>query len=681
LLALSKGAEYVGFKTLALNTTLDKLENFPLPFIVFFLPSHFVVVYKITRKSVYVSDPSFGLIKYSKKEFTEHWTDKTNEGSVLLLETTEDFYKKDAQKERDKIGFKFLFNYFFLYKQLISQLLIGVIITTVFSVLFPFLTQSLVDVGINQKNLDFVYMVLLAQLILFISQSVIGFIRNWIFLHIATKVNISLVSDFLFKLMRLPIIFIENRTLGDIYQRIFDLNRLQSFISSTTFNFFFSFLSLFLFGFVLISYSLKIFLIFLIGSVIGILWILLFLNKRKELDYKQFYESSSSQNAMVQILTGMREIKLSGAENQKRGEWEKIQAKIFGISIKSMYWSQIQISGSMFFNQFKNILITFIAATQVINGEITLGMMMAITYIIGQLSAPIEQLISIIQLFQDAKISLSRVSEVYGNEEEENPKLEYSAITDKNRCIYINNVSFKYQRNDLDYILRNLSLKIPENKTTAIVGSSGSGKTTIIKLLLKFYSTSEGNIKIGKTGLSNLKTSEWRKICGSVMQDGYIFSDTISNNITLGNNNIDRERLETAIRISNIDDFLDKLPKGLETNIGMMGEGISQGQKQRILIARVIYKNPDYVFFDEATSDLDSENESIIMDNLISFCKNKTVLVVAHRLSTVKNADNIAVLEGGTIIEEGKHDELVKKRGSYYRIFKSQILDKEDERI
>lgn len=673
LLALSKGAEEIGFKTLAVKVTLENMEKLPLPCIIFSKPSHYIVLYDITDKNIYCSDPSFGLIKFSKKEFLERWVDKEDEGNVLLFETTDDFYKREMPKERKKIGLRFLLKYFYLYKQLIFQLFIGLLITTVFAILFPFLTQSLVDIGIGQKSVKFVYLILLAQLVLFFSQNAIGFIRSWIFLHISTKVNISLVSDFLFKLMRLPIMFIESRTFGDIYQRIFDINRLQNFLSSTTLNFLYSFISLFLFSFVLISYSLKIFIIFIVGSVLGIIWILMFLSKRKELDYKRFYESSSSQNSMVQILTGMKEIKLSGAEKQKRAEWEKIQSKIFKISIKSLYWSQIQQYGSIFFNQLKNIIITIIAANQVINGEITLGMMMAITYIIGQINAPIEQLIQIIQVFQDAKISLARVSEVYDNKEEEDPEKEYVKNPGENVTITLKNISFKYFKNDLNYILKNINLTIPANKITAIVGSSGSGKTTLLKLLLKFYDINEGTICIGDTNLNDISAKEWRRQCGSVMQDGYFFSDTIANNITLGNDEFDVKRLEDAIRISNLNEFVKTLPKGFETKIGMMGEGISKGQRQRILIARAVYKNPDFIFFDEATSDLDSENESQIMNNLLEFCRNKTVLIIAHRLSTVKNADNIAVLENGTITEEGKHSELLNKKGTYYRLFKSQF--------
>jgi ATP-binding cassette subfamily B protein len=673
LLALSKGAESIGFKTLAIKVSLENLEKMPLPCIVFSKPNHYIVVYKISGKYVYSSDPSFGLIKFSRKEFLERWVEKDNKGNALLFETTDDFYKKELPQKKERIGLKFLLKYFYLYKQLIVQLFIGLLITTVFSVLFPFLTQALVDVGIGQKSISFVYLIMLAQLVLFFSQNAIGFIRSWIFLHISTKVNISLVSDFLFKLMKLPIMFIESRTFGDIYQRIFDINRLQNFLSSTTLNFIYSFISLILFSFVLISYSLQIFLVFIIGSILGILWILLFLSKRKELDYKRFYESTSSQNTMVQILTGMKEIKLSGAEKQKRVEWEKIQAKIFKISIKSLYWSQIQQYGSIFFNQLKNIIITIIAAKQVIDGDITLGMMMAITYIIGQINAPIEQLIGIIQIFQDAKISLARVSEVYDNREEENPEINYVKCFDKDKAITLKNVSFKYFKNDLNYILKDINLVIPENKITAIVGASGSGKTTLIKLLLKFYEVNEGSIKIGNTDIRNINPSEWRKQCGSVMQDGYFFSDTIANNITLGNDEFDIERLEKSIKMSNLNEFIETLPKGYETKIGMMGEGISQGQRQRILIARAIYKNPQIIYFDEATSDLDSENESQIMNNLLEFCKNKTVLIVAHRLSTVKNADNIAVLENGTIIEEGRHNVLLNKKGTYFRLFKSQF--------
>ncbi|HWQ80968.1 MAG TPA: peptidase domain-containing ABC transporter [Ignavibacteria bacterium] len=673
LLSISKGAEYLGFKTLCIKTRLDKISVLPVPFIVFFRSSHFVVTYKITDRHVYISDPSFGLIKYTIKEFTDRWADNEGEGFVLLFETSESFYTRESIAAKENTGFKFLAKHFYLYKQLFIQLFVGLLITTVFSVISPFLTQSLVDVGIGQKSIGFIYLILIAQIILFLSQNSVGFIRSWIFLHISTKINISLVSDFLYKLMRLPVMFIESRSFGDIYQRIFDLSRIQNFISATTLNFIYSFLSLILFSFVLISYSQQIFLIFLGGSAIGIIWIFLFLSKRKELDYKRFFEMSTSQNAMVQILTGMKEIKLSGAEKQKRNEWEHIQTRIFRISINSLYWSQIQQFGSLFFNQLKNILITIIAANQVINGEITIGMMVAITFIIGQINAPIEQLIGIIQVFQDAKISLARIAEVYNNEDEETKDHTYITDIPYGKSIVFENVSFKYYKNDLNDVIRNLSFHIPENRITAIVGSSGSGKTTIIKLLLKYYKTSGGTISVGDKDINDLSPSEWRKRCGCVMQDGYFFSDTLANNITLGDEEPNKEGLEYAIKQSNLKEFIDSLPKGHETKIGMMGEGISKGQRQRILIARTIYRNPDFVFFDEATSDLDSENESKIMDNLYGFFKNKTVLIVAHRLSTVKTADNIIVLDNGAIAEQGKHAELLSLRGTYYRLFKSQF--------
>ncbi|MDD5361336.1 MAG: peptidase domain-containing ABC transporter [Ignavibacteria bacterium] len=672
LFALAKCAESIGFKTLSLKTSFEHLKKLPLPFIIFWKQRHFLVIYKVSDNFIYASDPSFGLIKFSEKEFEENWSYRTGEGEVLLLETTPDFYNIIPPPTKDKIGFRFLLKYFSKYKQLVAQLFIGLIVTTVFSVIFPFLTQSLVDIGINQKNLNFVYLILIAQIFLFVSQSAIGFIRSWIFMHIATKVNISLVSDFLFKLMRLPIMFVDSRTLGDIYQRISDLGRLQGFISSTTLNFIFSFISLILFSFMLITYSTKIFVIFIIGSVLGVLWVFLFLKKRKELDYKRFYESSASQNSMVQILTGIREIKLSSAEEQKRSEWEKIQTNIFKISIKSLYWSQMQQFGSLFLNQFKNILITVIAATQVINGDITLGMMMAISYIIGQISAPIEQFIGLVQTFQDAKISLARVSEVYNCEEEEKPAIHYIPQTNLNESIYFRNVSFKYFKTDENYLLSRINFEIPKNKITAIVGSSGSGKTTLLKLILKLYNVNEGGIYIGNNNIDGISPSEWRKQCGSVMQDGYVFSDTIENNIILGAKKIDKERLEYSIRAANLNEFLETLPKGMDTLVGMMGEGVSQGQKQRILIARAIYKNPNYVFFDEATSDLDSQNENQIMENLDGFFKNKTVLLIAHRLSTIKNADNIIVLNDGIIAEQGNYDQLIALNGVFPNIFKNQ---------
>jgi len=417
----------------------------------------------------------------------------------------------------------------------------------------------------------------------------------------------------------------------------------------------------------------KIFVVFLFGSILYALWVIIFMKKRKELDYKRFAQMADNQSNVIQLITGMQEIKLNNCEKQKRWEWERIQARLFKVSVKSLALNQYQQAGSMFINELKNIIISFMAAAAVIHGEMTLGMMMAVQYIIGQLNSPIAQLIGFMQSAQDAKISLERLSEIHEKEDEEkleDPKLN---LLPAKKNIVIEKLSFQYEGPHSEMVLNNIELKIPEKKITAIVGSSGSGKTTLIKLLLGFYAPIKGEITIGDTGLENFSQRMWRSTCGVVMQDGYIFSDTIAKNIAVSEEIVDKEKLLNAVKAANIQDFIETLPLSYNTKIGQDGHGLSQGQKQRILIARAVYKNPEFIFLDEATNALDANNERVIMDNLNEFFKGRTVVVVAHRLSTVKNADQIVVLEKGKIVESGNHQELTKKRGAYYELVKNQL--------
>ncbi len=677
LLGISDAAESVGFRTMGVKVDFEKLiEEDVTPFIAHWRQDHFIVVYEITKNKVYVADPAEGKITYNKQEFLKNWiSTKENgedQGIALILQPTPDFYDQSDEKA-DKTKFRFLFQYLRPHKKLIVQLVLGLVLGSLLQLIFPFLTQSIVDFGIANNNLSFIYLVLIAQMTLFISRMTVDFIRSWIMLHISTRINISLISDFLIKLMKLPIGFFDTKMTGDLMQRIGDHQRIESFLTGQTLGTLFSLFNLLIFGAVLAWYSMKIFFIFLIGSALYIAWIYLFMKRRRELDYKRFQEASSEQSNVIQLIQGMQEIKLQNAEKQMRWDWERIQVRLFKVSLKGLALSQYQQAGTVFINETKNILISFVAAYSVIKGDMTLGMMLAVQYIIGQLNAPINQFIGFMHSLQDAKISLERLGEIHNQEDEENIDDEKVAILPHDQSIRMQNIEFQYDKPHGEMVLKDVSLTIPENKITAIVGTSGSGKTTLVKLLLGFYEVNSGEILIGENKLENFSQAWWRGQIGAVMQDGFIFNDTIAKNIAVGQESINREKLLEAVKTANIQEFVESLPLGYNTKIGGEGHGLSQGQKQRILIARSVYKNPQYLFFDEATNSLDANNERIIMDNLNRFFKGRTVVVVAHRLSTVKNADQIVVIEKGKIIETGTHKELTKLRGGYYELVKNQL--------
>jgi len=677
LLNLSNASELLGFRTLGVKISLQKLQEVPLPCILHWNKNHYVVLYKIKKKIFYVSDPAHGLLKYSQEDFLKYWignnaTENTEEGIALLLEPTPKFYDSDFNDKEKSLGFSFLSKYLFRYKKFLVQLIIGLLAGSLLQLIFPFLTQSIVDVGIKNQDIHFIYLILFAQLALFVGRTSIEVIRGWILLHLSTRINISLISDFFIKLMNLPIAFFDTRMTGDILQRINDHKRIERILTTSSLNVLFSMVNLIIFGFVLAYYSLTIFTIFLVGSFLYFLWIIIFLKKRRNLDYKRFSQISQEQSKVIELINGMQEIKLHNAEKQKRWGWEFLQARLFKVSIESLALEQYQSVGSGFINELKNILITVLSAKLVIDGEITLGMMLAITYIVGQLNSPISQLINFIREVQDAKISLERLSEIHNKEDEE--KADDQKITEipKNLDLALSNVSFRYIGSD-QLVLRDLDLHIPANKITAIVGASGSGKTTLMKLLLKFYDPNKGQIKIGNHDLKNVSQKSWRYECGVVMQEGYLFSDTIANNVAVGVDYVDKKKLAHAVDVANIKEFIESLPLSYNTKIGMEGVGLSTGQKQRLLIARAVYKNPNFLFFDEATSALDANNEKTILEKLDVFFKDKTVVVIAHRLSTVKNAHQIVVLDDGKIIEKGTHKELVKQKGSYYHLVKNQL--------
>ena len=678
LLTLSEASENIGFRSLGIKLNVIKLEEAPLPLILHWNKEHFVVLYKIKKGVYYISDPAHGLIEYSKEEFLKFWignnvTETTQEGIALILEPTPKFYQSEFDSADNKtFGFGLLFKYLIPYKSFVFQLSVGLLAGSILQLIVPFLTQSVVDVGIQNQNIHFIYLVLFAQLFLFFGRTALELIRSWILLHLSTRINISLISDFFIKLMNLPISFFDVRMTGDIMQRINDHHRIERILTTSSLSVLFSAINMVVMGGVLAYYNLKIFAIFFIGSVLYFFWVTIFLKRRKELDYKRFSEVSQEQSKVIELINGMQEIKLHNAEKQKRWGWEYIQARLFKVSMKGLVLEQTQTIGSNFINELKNIIIVFLSAKLVIDGQITLGMMMAISSIVGSLNAPILQLIGFIREAQDAKISLARLSEIHEKEDETQQEETQTHDIPQNSDIVIKDVSFRYVGSDA-MVLENLNLTIPANKITAIVGTSGSGKTTLMKLLLKFYEPINGEITIGNTSLKTIAQKTWRSHLGCVMQEGYIFNDSIANNIAIGVDIIDKNRLVYASDVANIKEFIENYPIGYNTKIGMEGVGMSTGQKQRLLIARAVYKNPEMLLFDEATSALDANNEKEIMEKLNIFFKNKTVVVIAHRLSTVMNADQIVVLEKGKIVEIGNHKELVNLKGSYFKLVKNQL--------
>lgn len=719
LFGISEAAELLGFRTSAVRIDVESLmKEAVLPAIIFWNKNHFIVLYKIRDDKFFVADPMKGLVKYNKKEFLSYWgtegTNKSMEGVTLLLEPGSDFFSHIDSGEKNKTpGIKNMVSYAKPYRKLFVQLLIGFLLSGILQLCIPFLTRSIVDNGINTKDIGFIYIILAAQTAMFLGRVVVEFIRSWVLLHISTRINLSILTEFLIKLMRLPLAFFDSKNTGDILQRMTDHLRIEAFLTGASINTIFSLFTFVIFSFLLMFINRDIFVVFLISTVLYTSWVKLFLKKRRRLDSKRFEIAGKEQGAKIQLIQGMQEIKLNGIETQMRWLWEHLQAKLYKISMRVLALTQWQQSGTMLIMEGKNILITFLSAKAVINSHMTFGTMLAIQYMIGQLNSPMEQMAAFLQSWQNAKLSMERLNEIHSLENEEPADKEYlHSLTgifnerpvthndnmpecvpdelldqpfqpenskDQNikgpftNAIRFESVSFTYAGAGNTPVLKNIDFSIPIGKTTAIVGVSGSGKTTLLKLLLKFYEPQHGNIKLGNALLSQVSHKYWRKQCGVVMQESYIFSDTISKNITLEQDQIDLDRLNTAIKIAVLDDFLDSLPLGYNTKIGPEGVGISMGQRQRILIARSVYRNPGFIFFDEATNSLDANNESKIITNLNSFFIGKTVIIIAHRLSTVKNADQIIVLKNGQIVESGKHNELISRQQDYYTLVKNQL--------
>lgn len=679
MLGVSDAAEKIGFHTAGVKITWEQLFNdAPLPCIVHWKQKHFVVVYKIKKDKVYLSDPASGLLEYSQKDFLRCWLSSGHHesqrcGTALLLEPAPEFYNIGYDEDRTVMGLSYLIRYLRPFKAYIVQLLLGMAVGSILSLILPFVTQAIVDTGIGTNNLDFIVVMLVSQLVIVLGQMANGLIRSWLMLHMTVRLSISLISDFLSKLMRLPISFFDSKMVGDILQRIGDYSRIQSFLTESLLSMVMAVVTFVVYGVVMAGYNLEVLGIFVFGSALYILWVLLFMKRRRKLDYMRFQVAATNQSNLVQLVTGMQDIKLNNCERKKRWEWERIQARLFNVSIKSLMLGQTQNVGGIFIDQIKNIMISFLTAKAVIDGDMTLGMMTAVQYIMGQLNAPVSQFITFVQSTQDAKISLERLNDIYGKEDEEpvaQPKIR--EIPD-NADIEFRNVTFQYGGLHSEKVLDGISMTIPSNKVTAIVGNSGSGKTTLLKLILGFYHPSEGEVMLGGNRLGKYSDSVWRSKCGAVMQEGFIFSDTIINNIAVCDDVPNMERVRRAVETANIGDFIDGLPLGYHTKIGMEGHGLSTGQKQRLLIARAAYKDAKYLIFDEATNSLDANNERFIMEKLNVLFRNRTVVIVAHRLSTVRNADNIVVVYKGKITEQGTHEELINRRGDYYKLIKNQL--------
>lgn len=676
LLGISDAAEYIGMQSLALRTNFGQLRTeIPLPCILPWGDDHFVVLYRISEKYAWIADPQAGKFKLTREEFLTRWADEwedgTGSGIALVLETTPDFYdREDAGVDKSSLGY--VFGYFLRYRQFLVNLAVGLLISSIVTLLLPFLLKSLVDVGIGNVDYSFIKLVIIAQLVLLIVGISVEVLRRWLLLHLGVRVNVSLISDFLIKLTRLPLKFFDTRMTGDLLQRITDHERIQRFLTSTSLVGLFGLFNFLVFSLVLFWWNQLVFIIFVAGTLLNLTWVLFFQRKKRELDYKRFDQSAENQSRLIELINGMQEIKLHNAEKQKRWAWERVQAQLFRTGMHTLRIDQAQRTGAGIINEGKNLLITFVVATAVINGQMTLGMLVAIHYILGQLNVPLNHFTEFMRSYQESRMSLERMNEIHSKEDDERLDEKITILPELGDLI-AENVTFQYEGPHSPPVLRNVNIRIPKGKITAIVGSSGSGKTSLLKLLLGFYQPTEGVVRVGDANLNSIYNRLWRQQCGVVLQDGYIFSDTIAKNIALGEEVIDTNRLLRAVKAANIQSFIESLPMGYNTPIGPSGTGLSQGQKQRLLIARTVYKNPSYVFLDEATTALDAYNEMLVMESLLEYFRGKTLILVAHRLSTVMHADHIIVLEAGEVVEKGTHHELMYNHGAYYQMVRNQI--------
>ncbi len=677
LLGISEGAQDLGFHTRAARFTVKQISRIGAPCILYWNQNHFVILYKVKRNKFYIADPGKGLITYDIDTLKEKWISSVkngfDRGVALTVEPTSNFTKNSCAVGRtSQSPFTIITKYLFRYKKYLALIVCGLFLGCVLQLIMPFLTQYIVDVGIKNGDINFIWLVLCGELAIVAGRTATDFIKRWLLTHISIRVNISLISDFFIKLLKLPMSFYEIKHMGDLLQRVSDHSRIQAFLTEKVLSILFSCLSFFVFGLVLLVYNRFIFCVFVGGTLLYAGWIVLFLKKRRLLDIELFEKRSENQNNIFEFVTTLQETKLQDCCQRRRWMWEDIQAGLFELQLKSLKLQQTQEAGSVFLNEIKNILITILSANAVIEGNLSLGGMLAIQYIIGQLNSPVYQFVGFIQSLQDVKLSLERINEIQDKpDEDDSAKLLFDEYTIQN--IVISHLNFKYDRHSSAKTLDDVNICFPSKLTTAIVGESGSGKTTLVKLMLGYYSHYEGDIFIGGNELGYINLKQWRRRCGVVMQDGVIFTESIARNIAIDDADIDMYRLVEAAKMACIYDFIQSLPLKFETVIGRNGMGISQGQKQRILIARTIYRNPDYVFLDEATNSLDALNERTIVENLKSFYENRTVIVIAHRLSTVKDADNIIVMGNGRVLESGTHECLIKKKGSYYTLVKNQL--------
>ena len=677
LKGIADAAHELGLETVSAKVTAGQLAGAPLPAILHWNQNHFVVLYRIGRfsKKYCVADPGKGKMRLGREEFVAHWLSTSSggerKGVAMFLEPTERFGRLREEHAGKRRPLAFLRRYLREFRPQFVKIFLALLAGSLLQLVLPFLTQAIVDRGISHRDIGIIWLILLGELMIVAGRTAADFFRRWILLRISMRINISLVSDFFIKLLRLPMSFFDTKLMGDLLQRIGDHSRVQSFLTSQALNIMFTLLSFIVYGAVLLVYDPAVFLVFLAGSAAYGLWIAAFLRRRKVIDYELFEQQAINQNRTYQFVTSMQEIKLQDCERRRREEWEGTQADLYGIQMKSLRLQQTQEAGSVFINEIKNILITVLAATSVIDGRITLGAMLAIQYVVGQLSSPVEQLMAFVYSMQDVRISLERINEIHERRDEDGPGGKEGYGGEKSIRFY--GVDFRYDRHSPKNTVEDISFGIPDGKVTAIVGASGSGKTTLIKLMLGYYPVLSGTISVAGRNISEYNLKWWRRRCGVVMQDGVIFSESIARNIAVGDGEIDAGRLEQAARIANIHDYVTGLPLKYDTKIGRDGVGLSQGQKQRILIARAVYKDPDFIFLDEATNALDAKNERAIVENLSEFYRGRTVVVVAHRLSTVRNADRIIVLDSGRVVETGDHASLIEKKGAYYNLVKNQL--------
>lgn len=671
---ISVGAEYIGLRTLAVKCDVNEVVNsVPFPAIIFWNNNHFVVVYHADKKHIYVSDPARGRVKYSHETFKQGWYQRgENQGVLLAVEPTVDFKETKAEKEQKRNSFLSILKYFTPYSHSFALIFVIMFIVTALQGVLPFISKAVIDVGIKTSDVNFINMILIGNISILLSVMVFNVLRDWILLHITARVNIALISDYLIKLMNLPVTFFGNKLMGDILQRAQDHERIRSFIMNNSLSLIFSMLTFVVFAIILLIYNVVIFLIFLAGSALYVGWVLLFLNVRKKLDWEYFELLSRNQSYWVETVSAIQDVKINNYEKQRRWKWKEIQARLYHVNKRVLAITNMQNLGAQFIESIKNMGIVFFCAVAVINGDITFGVMISTQFIIGMLNGPLSQFISFVMGAQYAKISFLRINEIRQLEDEEELlPVGNTCILPNEKSITLSNVHFQYSANS-PFVLKGIYLHIPENKVTAIVGGSGCGKSTLLKLLVRLYKPSFGDIKMDTMNVDAINLHQWRNLCGVVMQDGKVFSDTIINNIVLDADRIDYDRLHEVCKIAQLEEEINAMPNGFDTTVGETGRGLSGGQKQRLLIARALYRNPKMLFLDEATNALDTINERKIVDALNNAFEHRTVVVIAHRLSTIQNADQIVVLDKGYIVEVGTHKTLMENKKRYYELVSSQ---------